>query len=308
MDRKLKKTKTSSRAIASPLRAGLLLFGSLALSFAAQADNAGALSLRIVDGTGTVDARDVPLQQIVDNVVAEANLRLIQHGALDGIVTVSLNELALPDLFDALLEDHSYQLFQPVANGDAAPQQNAVPGTLWVFSHGETGDPTATVFLEAVLFFGTVAEKKEALRELRRLRSDTAVESISYALQDPDERIRDAALDALAAIGSDAALAAIASTSVSGDAATRSEAVNALSSGNAASAMQYLEIVMADPDPRVRMAVVDAYADIPDEYAARAISRALEDPDEEVRLYALDALDEVEATTAFRALMQLRTE
>lgn len=264
--------------------------------------------MRIDDGLASVHAREVSLQRIVDDVVAESGLRLVQHSSLEQVVTVSLREVALPELFDALLEDHSYQLFQPVAGNDALPLPDAAPGTLWIFSHGESGEPTATVFLEAVLFFGSVAEKKEAIRELRRLGSDAAVESISFALHDADERVRDAALDALAAIGSDAALAAIVSTTVSGDAAARTEAVNALSSGNAASALQYLDLVMADPDPRVRKAVVDAYADIPDEYAARAIGRALEDPDEEVRQYALDVLDEVEAATAFEALMQLRTE
>ena len=301
--------KTIRRILASPLWAGLLILGSLAPPFATHAEVANDFALRVADGLVSLSADGASLQQIIDEVVLQADLRLIQHGSLEQAVTVTVREKPLDEFFDELLKDQSYQLFRATGNVDAANSLGPVPGTLWIFSAGQSPPPVATVFLEAVLHFGTLAEKKEAIRELRRLATDAAVETLSLALQDADRRVRDAALDALAAIaatGSEAALAAIASTAFSDNLRARSEAVNALSSGNAASALQYLELAMADPDPRVRMSVIDAYADIPDEYAAMAISRALADPDPEVREHALDALDEVKATTAFDALMNMR--
>lgn len=306
---KKKRKKTIKRILVSPLWAGLLLLGGLAPPFATQAEVANGFALRISNGLASLSAEHVSLQQIIEEVVVQADLRLIQHGSIEGAVTVTLPKQPLDEFLNELLKDQSYQLFQAAVDADEANSLGPVPGTLWIFSSGQAPAPAATVFLEAVLYFGSVAEKKEAIRELRRLGSDVAVETLSLALQDADKRIRDAALDALAAIaatGSDAALAAIASTSFDNDLRARDEAVNAMSSGNAASALRYLDLAMADPDPRVRMSVIDAYADIPDEYAAMAISRALADPDPDVREHALNALDEVKATTAFDALMKMR--
>ena len=307
MARKLSwRKKTIRRYLVSPLWAGLLILGGLAPPSAGLAEADNHLELRIARGLVSLSADNVSLQQIVDEVALLADLRLIQHRSLEQVVNVTIEERPLDAFLNELLEDLSFQLFYAPADLDNAGSLGPVPGTLWIFSSGQAPPPTATVFLEAVLHFGSNAEKKAAIRELRRLGSSIAVATLSLALQDADAGVRDAALVALAAIGSDDALAAIASTSMSDDARTRGEAINALSSGNAESALRYLDRALADPDPRVRMAVIDAYADIPDEYAAMAISRALGDSDAEVREYALDALDEAQATTVFKALMDLR--
>ena len=304
--RKLKRKKTIRRLLLSPLWAGLLLLGNPALLLAAGGNDGASVSVRIVDRHVSLSVHDAPLQLVVDAIVAETGLRLIQHAELERNVTVAADEQPLHRFLDELLRDHSYQLFEAQRNAAGTPPLGPVPGTLWIFSAGQSPPPAATVYLEAVLHFGSYAEKKEAIRNLRRLGTAAAVETLGLALQDPDDRVRDAALDALAIIGSDAALAAIASTAYGGNLKTRSEAINALSSGNAASALRYLDLAMTDPDPRVRMSVIDACAEIPGQYAAMAISRALDDPDQDVREHALDALDEVRAATAFEALMQAR--
>ena len=304
--RRLKRKKTIRQILVSPLWAGLLLLGGPAHSSASAAADAAVLSLELASGQVSLSARDARLQQVVDEVVALTGLRLIQNVELEDDVTLMVDEQPLHEFLSILLDDYSYQLFQAAEDISGAQSFQPVPGTLWIFSAGHSPPPGATAFLEAVLHFGSFTEKKEAIRELRRLGTDAAIETLGLALQDPDKRLRDAALDALSAIGSDGALAAIASTAFGGDLKARSEAINALSSGNAASALRYLELAMADPDPRVRMSVIDACADIPGEYAAMAISRALEDPDQDVREHALDALDEVRASTAFEALLRTR--
>ena len=287
----MKKTK-------SPLWAGLLLFGGLA--------HALELSIEIDDGAVTAEAQDVPLQIVVDELTAKAGLRLIQHVSLDHAVSIAIDGQPLTDVLEDLLVEYSYQLYRSQPGGNNDGMIGPAPGTLWIFSEGESTAPAATVFFEAVLYFGTIAEKKEAIRELKRMATGAAVQSLSLALHDAEAGVRDAALEALSAIGSDEALAAIASTMQDDDAWTRNEAVHALSSGDAESALQYLQLAMSDPDPRVRVSVLDAFADIPSERAAMVIARALEDPDEQVRERAMDALDEVQATIAFDALMQTR--
>lgn len=286
-----------------PLWAGLLVLGGLVHPSWGMADG---LSIHLDADTYTIDAEQVPLQLLIDELAATAGLRLVQHVSLDQHVTIEAEYASLRDALSGLLGNHSYQLFQAQAGNDGDAAMQPAPGTLWIFSEGESRTPASTMFFEAVLYFGTLAEKKEAVRELKRMATDGAVQSLSLALHDAEPRVRDAALEALSAIGSDDALAAIASATLDADPWTRNEAVNALSSGDAESAIQYLQLAMADPDPRVRASVVDAMADIPSEHAATAISRALKDPDQRVRERALDALDEVQATIAFDALMKTR--
>lgn len=300
--RKLKKT-TSNRTTVSPLWAGLLILGGLVHSSFA---GAGEISVRVDGDSISVAAQNAPLQVLVDELAVKTGLRLIQHVNLDDSVSMAIERQPLNDVLEKLLEHHSYQVFRPQGSDAANRAIEPAPGTLWIFSEGESNAPATTVFFEAVLYFGTLAEKKEAIRELKRLASDDAVQSLSIALHDAESHVRDAALEALSSIGSDEALAAIASTTLDEDSWTRNEAVNALSSGSAETAMQYLQLAMDDPDPRVRASVIDAFADIPSEQAATVIGRALTDPDRGVRERALDALEEVQATIAFDALMQVR--
>jgi vesicle coat complex subunit len=283
----------------------LLLLGGLVHPFAGVATE---LSMQVDNDLISVEAEDAPLQLLVEELAARTGLRLVQHVTLDQQVSVDTEYESLNQALDELLGEYSYQLFQAQADDGPERAVRPVPGTLWIFSEGESHAPASTIFFEAVLYFGTLAEKKEAIRELKRLATNEAVQSLSLALHDAEPRVRDAALEALSSIGSDDALAAIASTTQDTDPWIRNEAVNALSSGNADSAMQYLQMAMDDPDPRVRVTVVDALTDIPSEHAATVISRALNDPDEQVRERALDALDEVQATIAFDALMQVRRQ
>jgi HEAT repeat protein len=281
----------------------LLLLGGLVHPFWGVADE---LSIHVDDNAVTATARNVPLQLLIDELAAKTGLRLVQHVTLDQVASIDAEKEPLNDVLEELLVDHSYQLFQAQTDGESGRAIRPVPGTLWIFSEGESRAPASTVFFEAVLYFGTLAEKKEAIRELKRMATEAAVQSLSLALHDAEPRVRDAALEALSSIGSDEALAAIASTTQDSDPWVRGEAINALTSGDAESAMQYLRLAMDDPDPRVRVSVVDAVADIPSEHATTVISRALEDPDQRVRERALDALEEVQATIAFDALMKAR--
>ena len=295
---------TNSRLAGFPLGAGLLVLGSPASPFALADDAAGSLMVRVDGHKVSVAAKDVARQAIVDELAAAAGLRVVQHAALDGTLSITAERESLPDALDSILGSHSYQLFQATAADPATGGLPAVPGTLWIFSEGAASAPVATVFLETVLYLGSHTEKKEAIRELGRLGTTEAVQSLSVALGDDDTRIRAMALEALSDIGSDDALAAIASLATDSDPLARNEAVTALSSGDEDSALAYLDRAMSDPDPRVRMGVIDSYADIPDDRAIVALSRALDDADPEVRLHALEALEEADAGIAFHTLMR----
>jgi len=300
--------KTSSQNYLIPLGAGLLILGSLAPFFAGANERSSELTVLINDDRVSLNARNANLQDVLQAIALQANLRIVQHVALDRVINLNVAGQTLPELLGVILKNDSYQLYQGVLNEDEIDSDNPVPGTLWIFSRGTSLAPAATIFLEEVLYHGSYREKKEAIRALRRLGTADAVHTLSFALSDEDSRVRDAAFEALSRIGGDEALGAIASAAVDSDPWVRSEAANALASSDAESVVQYLNLAFSDPDPRVRMAVIEALADNPNEQAIAALSLALRDDNAEVRMHAVDALDEIGDEFAFQALMRARSD
>ena len=287
----------------SPLGAGLLILGSLVLPFAFADER---FSVEIDAGLVTLEVEDVVTADLLAAIAAEADLLLVQHAALDGMITASFDAEPLPAVLDAILRGGSYQLLQRTWTESAATSGPARSGTLWVFSSGNSAAPRSTVGLEAALGEGSFEDRKAAIRALGKAGDASAVQSLSLALHDPDANVRDAALEVLSRIGSDESLAAIASLAADGDPWIRIEAANAMSLADSRSALNYLALALHDPDPQVRMAVIEAFTDIPDPASVAAIRRAMSDPDPEVREYAADALEDVDATIAFDALRRQR--
>ena len=289
------------------LWAGLLLISGLAPPFAGATERIDALSVQFDDGLVSVSASGVPVRDVVEAIADQAGLHLVEQVELDRQVTLDIDRQPLPDALAVLLENDSYTLYQamPSTDNDA----DVIPGTLWVFSEGTSLAPAASIFYEAVLYQGTFREKKEAIRELRRLGTPAAVQALSLALSDDDARTRDAALSALSGIGSDEALAAIASAAQDSDPKVRGEAAAALASGDSETSAQYLAMALDDPDPRVRMAVIESLADVPfgtvpSELAVATLRRALVDEDPEVRMFAVDAMEEIGGDVAYQTLKQ----
>lgn len=185
-----------------------------------------------------------------------------------------------------------------VADGD----EPATAPAAQALRHDVAYEPARAVLLETVVMQGTVGDKKAAIRELRHLGNDDAVQSLSQALVDDDPRIRKASLEALSAIGSDAALAAIASLSSDRTAPARGKAAEALANADGDSSSAYLARLLGDDDPRVRTAAVESLGDVGDSRAIYAISRALRDPDAGVRRRAAEVLDELDDDALFQTL------
>lgn len=162
--------------------------------------------------------------------------------------------------------------------------------------------PARVGFLEAVVIQGTVGERKVAVRELRHLASDEAIEILSIALADPDHRVRKAALEALSSIGGDEALAAIAAVTGDDDPIARAQAAEALANAGGYSATRYLEMALHDEDARVRAAAIDAVGDLNSSESVNIISIALRDSDPEVRARAAELLDELNDEALFHTL------
>ena len=302
--------RTISRPTFVPVWVGLLVLGSLTSAITEAAEPDGELSVQMDDGLLSVAAVNVPLTDIMQEVAAVSDLRLVQHLSLDRAVSLEITRQPLADALGEVLADESYQLYAAMPSDTS---DETIPGTLWIFSKGSVTAPAGTAFLEAVLYKGSFREKKEAIRELRRLGTPIAVQALSLALTDENERIRAAGFEALERIGSEEAMVAIASAALDSDPWVRAEAITALASDDDESSAKYLSIAMDDPDPRVRMAVIEALADVPygsvpDQQAVAALNRALKDENTDVRMRALESLEEIGGDVAFQALMQAKLD
>ena len=304
------KKKINSRVFSFPLWAGLLIISGLAPPFVLSEQHTDTLSVQIDAGLVTVAARDVPVGNVIKEIAAQSDLRLVLHADLDRPITVDVAGATLPEVLAIVLEGGSYQLYH---SGPASDDADYDPGTLWIFSEGEAQAPTATLFLEAVFYHGSPREKIEAIRELRRLGTPAAVNSLSLALGDENTNVRHRALEALERIGGDEAMAAIASAAMDSDPWVRSEAASALASGDSETATQYLTMALDDSDPDVRVSAVEALANVPfgtvpSPQAVAALNRALQDENPDVRMQAMRLLEDIGGDIAFQALMRARLD
>ena len=297
----LMKKRKKSRDTLVPLWAGLLFLGSPVL-FCESAAGTTDLQVSVEGGLVSVIADNVPVEFVVRDIADKADLRLVQHGAVDRDVTISIDQQSLPDVLHEILGNDSYQLYQAVSGEDDSGSGHAVPGVLWIFSRGSAFAPAATAFLETVVLQGDYAEKKEAIRELRRLATPNAVQTLSVALGDDDPRVRDAAMEALSSIGGEEAQSAIASALMADEARARASAAQAMAMTGGNSAVDYLSTTLDDEDARVRISIIESLADLGDDKSLHIIRQALRDPDSEVRERAVEVLDELEGDAMFRAV------
>lgn len=177
-----------------------------------------------------------------------------------------------------------------------------IPEAMESFATHAMPEAVESAYFEAVLFQGNYAEQQQAIRELRRLATGEAIESLTLVLGDPDARVRTAALEALASLGVDEATAAIAGLATDADSRVRADATLSLAMAGGASATEYLKLALHDPDPIVRMAAINSLGDMEDDYSVSMIQQALQDPDERVRERAIEAIDEINDDAAFRVL------
>ena len=110
--------KKNSRNNVFPLWAGLLIVSSLAPLIAGADQRTGELSVRVDAGLVSLSVYNVSVQDVIDEIAAQSDVRVVQHVALDRVITLNLDRQPLPDVLDEILKNDSYQLYQGVSNED----------------------------------------------------------------------------------------------------------------------------------------------------------------------------------------------
>ncbi len=132
--------------------------------FAQASEDREHFEVSVSNGLVSIEASNAPIISVVQEIAAQGGLRIVQHGELDGAVSLQLEQVTVAKALDEILQGESYQLYQGVPG-------ETVPGTLWIFSEGSSVASMTGLFFEAVILHGSLAEKREAIRELRRLGS-----------------------------------------------------------------------------------------------------------------------------------------
>ncbi len=318
-------TVTISAARKAGLVAGLLLFVSGVMAQdvfedrQVSTDSATSyLRVEMSDGLVTLKAHDVGVRDVLDEIARQSDLVIVSYNPLDGRLTLELERLPLSEALRRIMRGQSYLLYLAQTATGARNANHGRRSTLWVFSDGSANDPghtgavrqslrettSAIEVLQSQLMSNDVRIRQEAIKGLRRLKSNEAVTPLSVALADEDRKVRVKAIYALAYIGGDDAVAALATTSADENAWVRAETAYALGTLGGDTAIQVLKHALHDADADVRESAIEAFTEIGGGQSARALAIALQDTDASLRVDAVEALGEIGGETALRLLKQ----
>lgn len=278
------------------LGAGLTVLAGVTAASASNAST-GSLQVEMADGLVTVKAIDVPVKDVLGEVVRQNGILLDLRDPLDERINLALDRRPLLEVLERILAGRNFALryFEPMSGPGSSSELRQ--SRLWVFSR-EPGEDSAP--------FGRTGEPRDGPE------ASEAVESLSRltaAMTDDDAKVRLEAVSELADIGSDQAAADLASAALFDEASSvREEALHGLREiGERIDRKVFWQALM-DPDRRVRKAAVDVVADIGGDDSARALAFVLDDDDVSVREDTVYALGEIGGEVALGLLKQALTD
>ncbi len=277
---------------------------------------ASYLNVEMSDDLVTLEAHNVGVREVLDEIARQSDLIVVSHGLLHGRLTVELERLSLSQALRRIMRGQSYLLHQAQPATGTRIANHERRSTLWVFSDGAAAEPghdqaagrsssdTASVIeaLQAQLMSDDIRLRYEAIKSLRRLDVNEVIAPLSYALADEDEKVRVKAIYALADIGGDNAAAAMAAATADENAWVRAETAYALGTLGGATAIQVLKHALHDANSDVRESAIEAFTDIGGGQSAAALAVALQDADASLRVEAVDALADIGGDAAVSVL------
>lgn len=146
----------------------------------------------------------------------------------------------------------------------------------------------------------------EGLAALRRFApyDSTAREAIRNLLQDPSERVRREAVDALGDLGDKEAAPLMAQMLGDPDPRVRWEAIDSFADWGHKEAAPNIAGMLSDPDPGVRREAIVALGTLGAGESAREIAQMLSDSSDQVREQAADVLGRLKSRDGASALIQ----
>ena len=238
----------------------------------------------------TVQVRDAPLSEVLDQIARQTGLVIEGHATIDSRITIDLEQLGLEAALHLILEGQSYALEFALETIPDERDNVRVPQRLRIFpddldvparswSPDDTADagldgdtidaPKIRAILESSDDPWDRGDAVEALAESEQ--PHVAVPLIKVALIDRDEDVRLAAVEALATLGGDGAAEA-------------------------------LQTALRDEESTIREAAIETLEALGGDQAARSLAVALHDTDADLRERAVDALGNIASPSAVQLL------
>lgn len=218
------------------------------------------LQVDVVAEEVSVDARNVRVGEVLEEIVRQSGLVLISYAPLSERITLQLERLPLSEALRRILRDRSFALQKtqtgrrgklwifsshPDRSNDVRSVQGARESFAW--ASGALTHPEKETRLDAVSVLGGVGNhnaamalvtaalsdaapevREEALFTLGEIGDETSVPFLKLALGDPDADVREAALEALGEIGGESAMRLLRQTAASGHPSIRDAAAEVL--------------------------------------------------------------------------------
>lgn len=281
--------------------AGLLWLAALALSLddrtilaATQTNSASPMHVSVEQGLLSINARNVPLADLLRVIGERAALTVSIHGGDSPLVTDSFTDLPLDEGIKRLVRGSGLVLTYAPSQGGAGagvlkevrvymtPPQAPVPAVA-------NGTKPASPARRAE------QERSVGLRDVRTLarqRDEAAASALAQILaQDSDPTVRAKAVAALGKFGGTEAAMALSMALMDQDSSVRIQAARALGRVEGDRATPALGgVLTGDPDPQVRREAVRTLATLGTDQARWSLESAALDADQSVRRAVASAL------------------
>jgi len=273
---------------------------SLAITDAPASDN---VQIQVRDGLLTVNAEDVPLDQLLRAIGKQAGFDVVIEGNLSAPVNRSFADLPVEQGIRQLVKGTSFIIFYsgsseanrlsllrvyPVTKSGGA--QTVQPGVT------ATGDPTQTDLEQWVrirLFKSERGTRIVAVRKLTELETEVAVEIAAQVLEyDDDPIVRGEAVAVLGALGGDSVHSVLKVALVDPAASVRHRAIRALGTVGGEQATSILgQVLLGYSNQEMRLMALRALIEISNEGSRYYVETAASDQDLEVREVAQRGLE-----------------
>ncbi len=231
--------------------------------------------LRVVisDEPVTIKADNTSIRSVLEELSRQTNLIVMSEENLDELVTVEIDQRTLPEAIHRILRHKSFMLHQ-VSHVSSSEFPGTMPHSrLWIFSgesdstlHAWTIQPalrpdpvdnSELIDYQILALSDDASNRAEAMFGFGQMGSENGIAYLQQGLSDPDERVREAAIESLADLGGIESVQALSIALNDPHASLRIDAVDALGEIRGREAIKLLQEAMADENDTVREAAAE---------------------------------------------------
>jgi hypothetical protein len=240
--------------LALTVRGACLAAGLTFLSPFAYAEH--NLDVAISSESVSITADNITIRRVLEELSEKSNLIVVSEEALDELVTVDVVEQTLPETIRRLLRQKSFMLHQSTHPSGSSPYFR-----LWIMSSASSagrqswrsGTSDSELIENQILALSEKSgEREDAMVGFGDFSDGSAIDFLQQGLFDPDENVREAAIESLAELGGTDSVRALSLVLNDPDAGIRIDAVDALGEIGGTEAIELLKGAMADDNHTVR--------------------------------------------------------